>query len=90
MRYWADRQIFLADAAFAYDELVTRARQTSYLVPGLTIVLHDERGLAGTPGEHGRHSETFVHDGGIAEFADFLRNGGLDPGPDESEDGEGS
>ncbi len=72
VRYWADRQIFLADAAFAYDELVTRARQTSYLVPGLTIVLHDERGLAGTPGEHGRHSETFVHDGGIAEFADFL------------------
>lgn len=26
----------------------------------------------------------------VAEFADFLRNGGLDPGPDESEDGEGS
>ncbi len=72
VRYWADRQIFLADAAFAYDELVTRARQTSYLVPGLAIVLHDERGLSGTPGEHGPHSETFLHDGGIAEFADFL------------------
>jgi DNA gyrase subunit B len=72
VRYWADRQIFLADSAFAYDELVTRARQTSYLVPGLTIALRDERCLPGTPGEHGPHSETFVHDGGIAEFADFL------------------
>ena len=28
IRYWADRQIFLADADFSYDELVTRARQT--------------------------------------------------------------
>src|SRR5947209_20224057 len=26
VRYWADRQIFLADADFSYDELVTRAR----------------------------------------------------------------
>src|SRR5947208_1139587 len=32
VRYWADRQIFLKDSAFSYDELVTRARQTTYLV----------------------------------------------------------
>ncbi|MFN8080290.1 MAG: DNA topoisomerase IV subunit B [Kineosporiaceae bacterium] len=72
VRYWADQQIFLEDAAFTYDELVTRARQTSYLVPGLAIELRDERRLPGTPGEHGVHSETFLHDGGIAEFAEFL------------------
>ncbi len=72
VRYWADRQIFLADADFSYDELVTRARQTSYLVPGLRIALRDERGLPGTPGEHGPHDEVFVHDGGIGEFAEFL------------------
>jgi len=72
VRHWADRQIFLADSAFAYDELVTRARQTSYLVPGLRIELRDERGLAGTPGEHGPHVEVFVHEGGIGEFAEFL------------------
>ena len=72
VRYWADRQIFLKDAAFAYDELVTRARQTSYLVPGLKLVLRDERGLPGTPGEHGPHEETFWHEGGIGEFAEFL------------------
>ena len=47
VRYWADRQIFLKEAGFSYDELVQRARQTSYLVPGLTLVLRDERGLPG-------------------------------------------
>jgi DNA gyrase subunit B len=50
IRYWADRQIFLKDAAFDYDQLVARARQTSFLVPGLTLVIRDERGLPGTPG----------------------------------------
>jgi DNA gyrase subunit B len=72
VRYWADRQIFLKDAAFAYDELVTRARQTTYLVPGLEIVLRDERGLPGTPGENGPLEERFLHEGGIAEFVEFL------------------
>ncbi|MFN8077414.1 MAG: DNA topoisomerase IV subunit B [Kineosporiaceae bacterium] len=72
VRYWADRQIFLADAALSYDELVTRARQTTYLVPGLRITLRDERRLAGTPAEHEPVEETFVHDGGIAEFVEFL------------------
>ena len=72
IRYWADRQIFLKDAAFSYDELLTRARQTSYLVPGLCIVLRDERGLPGTPGQDGPHEETFWHDAGIGEFVEFL------------------
>jgi len=72
VRYWADQQIFLKDAAFSYDELVTRARQTSYLVPGLAISLRDERRLPGTPGEHGPHEESFRFDTGIGEFAEFL------------------
>jgi len=72
VRYWADHQIFLADAGFSYDELVTRARQTSYLVPGLHITLRDGRGLPGTPGEHGPHEEVFHHEGGIGEFVEFL------------------
>lgn len=29
IRYWADRQVFLAQAQFSYDELAARARQTS-------------------------------------------------------------
>ena len=72
IRYWADHQIFIKDAEFIYDDLISRARQTSYLIPGLTLVIRDERGVPGTPGEHGPHEETFLHDGGIGEFAEFL------------------
>lgn len=72
VRYWADRQIFLPSAVFSYDELVTRARQTSFLVPGLALTVRDERGIPGTPGEHGPHEETFLHEGGVVDFVDHL------------------
>jgi DNA gyrase subunit B len=72
VRYWADPMVFLKEAAFSYDELVTRARQTSFLVPGLTLRVCDARGLPGTPGEAGPHEELFRHDGGIAEFVEHL------------------
>ncbi len=65
IRYWADRQIFTKDAAFGFDELVQRARQTAFLVPGLEIVITDERG--DEPVE-----TSYRFDGGISEFADFL------------------
>ncbi|KSU52434.1 DNA gyrase/topoisomerase IV subunit B [Microbacterium enclense] len=65
IRYWADRQIFTKDAAFGHDELVQRVRQTAFLVPGLEIVVLDERA-----DEHVETSYRF--DGGISEFADFL------------------
>ena len=65
VRYWSDPQIFIKGAEFSYDELVGRARQTSFLVPGLELVIRDERG--GEPRE-----ERFRHDGGIAEFCEFL------------------
>ncbi|MEU6993351.1 ATP-binding protein, partial [Streptomyces sp. NPDC046465] len=38
VRYWADRQIFLKDARLSLENLHQRARQTAFLVPGLTIV----------------------------------------------------
>ncbi|WP_127127552.1 type IIA DNA topoisomerase subunit B [Georgenia sp. SYP-B2076] len=72
VRYWADRQIFPASAQFSYDDLIDRARQTSFLVPGLTLRVRDERRLPGTPGEQGTVEEVFRHDGGVADFADFL------------------
>ncbi|WP_256841838.1 DNA gyrase/topoisomerase IV subunit B [Ornithinimicrobium cryptoxanthini] len=65
IRYWADEQIFLKSAQFSYDELVSRARQTAFLVPGLTMVLRDERG-------EDPSQEEFTYDGGITEFAEFL------------------
>ncbi len=72
VRYWADRQIFPKSAVFSYDELVTRARQTTFLVPGLEITVRDERGLPGTPGETGPHEEVFKHTGGAVDFVEFL------------------
>ncbi|HET7303051.1 MAG TPA: DNA topoisomerase IV subunit B, partial [Segeticoccus sp.] len=72
VRYWADPQIFIRSARFDYDELVARARQTSFLIPGLSLVIRDERRLPGTPGEDGPHEEVFQHDGGISEFTEFL------------------
>ncbi|WP_125777330.1 DNA gyrase/topoisomerase IV subunit B [Antribacter gilvus] len=72
VRYWADRQIFPKNAVFSYDELVTRARQTTFLVPGLEIRVRDERGLPGTPGEGGPHEEVFKHTGGTVDFVEFL------------------
>ena len=44
IRYWADRQIFTKGAEFQTDELLGRARQTAFLVPGLAIDVTDERG----------------------------------------------
>jgi len=69
IRYWADPQIFTKDAAFNLQELEQRARQTAFLVPGLEIVIRDER--------PGRETEepvetSYRFDGGISEFADFL------------------
>src|SRR5690625_542592 len=72
VRYWADRQIFPRSAQFSYDELITRARQTSFLVPGLQLTVRDERGLPGTPGEAGPVEEVFKADGGVSDFVDFL------------------
>ncbi|CAM5537799.1 DNA topoisomerase (ATP-hydrolyzing) [Streptomyces spiroverticillatus] len=68
VRYWADRQIFLKDAKLSLDTLYQRARQTAFLVPGLTIVVRDERDLEGV----GKSEETFRFDGGISEFCEYL------------------
>ncbi len=65
IRYWPDRQIFLRDARLSVEDLYARARQTSFLVPGLAITVVDERNGEPT-------TEVFRHEGGISEFCDFL------------------
>ncbi|MGA8846488.1 MAG: ATP-binding protein, partial [Nocardioides sp.] len=65
VRFWPDRQIFTKDAHFEFEGLLGRARQTSFIVPGLELVIRDLRGE--TPVE-----EKFRHDGGIAEFTEYL------------------
>jgi DNA gyrase subunit B len=65
IRYWADRQIFTKGAGFQPEELVGRARQTAFLVPGLGIEIRDERAEEPT-------TERFRFDGGISEFVEHL------------------
>ena len=65
VRYWADPQIFTREADFVFDQLVRRAQQTAFLVPGLGIRLIDQRG--DEPVE-----QEFKYEGGISEFVEFL------------------
>lgn len=65
VRYWTDPQIFIKDARFELDDLIGRARQTAFLVSGLSLSVRDERGSE--PQEH-----NFKFDGGLTEFAEFL------------------
>ena len=66
IKWWFDKQIFLKEAELVIEDIYARARQTSYLVPGLTLVVKDNRTKTKT-------SETFFHKGGISEFCTFLR-----------------
>lgn len=65
IRYWADPQIFTRGTTFQSEELVSRARQTAFLVRGLSLDITDGRGEEPT-------NEVFKFDGGIAEYVDFL------------------
>ena len=66
IKWWSDKQIFLKEAELELDEIYARARQTSYLVPGLTLIVNDNRTKSKT-------TETFFHKGGIAEYCAFLQ-----------------
>jgi DNA gyrase subunit B len=68
IRYWLDRQLFVTGATVDYDALVVELRQTSFLVPGLTLSVIDLRGAE-------PRSESFRHDGGITEFVEYLTPG---------------
>ena len=66
IKWWSDKQIFIKDSQYDLEEIYTRARQTSYLVPGLTLVVNDNRTKEKT-------SETFLHKGGISEYCTFIQ-----------------
>ena len=79
IRFWPDRQVFTKDARFSFDALTERARQTAYLVPGLTISIREEPS-AGTPNGDQAEPErvkqaAFRFDGGISEFCAHLGSG---------------
>ena len=66
VKWWSDKQIFIKDSQYDLEEIYTRARQTSYLVPGLTLVVNDNRTKDKT-------SEIFFHKGGISEYCHFIQ-----------------
>ena len=65
VRFWPDPQIFGKNASFVPAELTERARQTAFLVPGLSIHLDDH-----TSGDSAR--TTFSAAGGLSDFLEFL------------------
>ena len=66
VRYWADKNIFLPGSQMDVAEVIARCRQKAFLVPGLTIEIHDNRDEASPL------SETFCFEGGTSDFVDYL------------------
>ena len=93
IRFWPDHQVFVPGATLSFDALAQRARQTAYLVPGLTIRVADERpgndqdrdqadatqddASAGRAAATGPRAAEFQFAGGISEFCAHLS--GSDP-----------
>jgi len=79
IRFWPDRQVFIKDARFSFDALTERARQTAYLVPGLTISIREEPAPGAPDGDHAEPERVrravFRFDGGISEFCAHLGSG---------------
>ena len=63
--FFPDSEIFRLTTEFQFDRLATRMRELTFLNPGLTIHLTDERG------EKPRHQK-FRYDKGIVEFVNQL------------------
>ena len=68
VRFWPDRDIFDPGARFDAASIVERARQVSFLVPGLTIVV-DDRQADGVGRQELCSSE------GIADLVEWLSSG---------------
>jgi DNA gyrase subunit B len=84
VRFWPDRQVFLKDARFSFDSLTERARQTAYLVPGLTISIREEGPRQEGPRQEGALEESLVPAGSPLEdeaaeprHAEFRFDGGI-------------
>ena len=83
IRFWPDRQVFVPGAEWSFGALAQRARQTAYLVPGLTIRVADERPparrLAADASAAGADGRGAPHGGGATADGDARPDGG--PGP---------
>lgn len=68
IRFWPDRTIFTLDAEIDPMLVTQRARQTAFLVPGLTVTIINN---VETP----RSEESFHFVGGIADMVNYLNSG---------------
>jgi DNA gyrase subunit B len=68
IRFWPDRQIFVPGAEWKFAWLAQQARQTAYLVPGLSIRVADERPPRESQSEDSAHAEdAHAEDSGHSE-----------------------
>jgi DNA gyrase subunit B len=83
-RFWPDTQVFVPGASWTFEPLAERARQTAYLVPGLSIRILDQRlraaddeGAADQASGRadGPREVEFQFAGGISEFCAHLSSG---------------
>ena len=63
VQFWPDPVIFTETVDFEYEVLARRLRELSFLNPGLTIVLTDDRD---------DRSDTFFAEGGLVTFVEYL------------------
>ena len=69
MQFWPDPQVFTPARRLTGRRWSPRARQTAFLVPGLSLTIEDRRD------DTDLRTETLRYRGGIGEFVDHLSQG---------------
>jgi DNA gyrase subunit B len=68
VRFWPDLEVFDGEAKIDYERVRDHVARVCFLVPGLQVKLHDKR-VSGKP------AETFIANGGLADYVDYLSIG---------------
>ena len=65
VRFWPDKGTFIAASEFDLQAVSSRARQTAFLVPSLTLEVLDLR-------VSDSHKEIFHYEGGVKDFVEYI------------------
>ena len=68
VRFWPDLDVFDPEARIEYEQVRDHVARVCFLVPGLKVKLQDKRSGS-------RQTETFVANGGLADYVDYLSIG---------------
>ena len=68
VRFWPDLDVFDPEARIEYEQVRDHVARVCFLVPGLQVKLQDKRGST-------NKTETFVANGGLADYVDYLSIG---------------